>query len=548
MSKAEPRKQQAVPWSKKSSNPPADLDDENAADPDDEKPPKPPTDLDEKPFQGFFMMEDARRAGAVCLDGSPGVYYFREGYGTGSHKWFIYHKGGNLCHTLDDCLKQSKTPQGSSKTYKKILVRKFQTRARYFSTDPALNPMMYNWNMVQIMSCDGGLYAGANAFSTFHKGHILHWRGKYILLAAIADLIANRGLSTATDVILGGFSTGGLAVYLHCDDWSLRIRATGNVNARITCVPDSGYFVDHEGPEFYHSRMIWTWQQFNATSSVDADCLAKERPRHNCIFAQYAVKYITTPLFALQGNFDKWMMDHIMGFAFDEYDVINAWSKQYTQNIIDNLLNATPHHRQNGLVLFACSKHQSSWNLLTDGDVHAVAFKQWYEKGGGCRRTWIHNSTYPCPPCCKQHLIRPGQGCDNRLHSLDKKSHITATAQSGNVRGDHAVPIPVATSSLGFNIVMMVVLAWFVILFWYRRKLLSTIRWHGTNTKKTDEDKHARGNPKLRRQLVEALAQAKEFGNRDELLAEAQTLVQELEEENAKRTTQQEQIDQFMGT
>ena len=34
--------------------------------------------------------------GALCLDGTPGAFYFRAGTGSGKAKWYIHHQGGGV--------------------------------------------------------------------------------------------------------------------------------------------------------------------------------------------------------------------------------------------------------------------------------------------------------------------------------------------------------------------------------------------------------------------------------------------------------------------
>ena len=41
--------------------------------------------------------------------------------------------------------------------------------------------------------------------------------------AMITDLLTNRKLTAATDVVISGCSAGGLATFLHCDHWAAAI-------------------------------------------------------------------------------------------------------------------------------------------------------------------------------------------------------------------------------------------------------------------------------------------------------------------------------------
>jgi hypothetical protein len=54
------------------------------------------------PLAGFekFLLTDAAKTGAVCLDGSPGGGYIRRG---DPDKWIIFHQGGGWCGSDADC-------------------------------------------------------------------------------------------------------------------------------------------------------------------------------------------------------------------------------------------------------------------------------------------------------------------------------------------------------------------------------------------------------------------------------------------------------------
>ena len=67
---------------------------------------------------GLVLLHDAaQRSGAVCLDGSPGGYYFQKGTGNGSSGWMIHLQGGGWCVNEDDCRDRSKSFLGSSNGY-----------------------------------------------------------------------------------------------------------------------------------------------------------------------------------------------------------------------------------------------------------------------------------------------------------------------------------------------------------------------------------------------------------------------------------------------
>ena len=190
----------------------------------------------------LVLLGDAVNAtGARCLDGTPAAYYLHKG--TASTKWYIHHQGGGWCESWDDCLGRSGGDLGSSKGYPATS----DLGGGYFSTDPAQNPMMHDWNMVFLKYCDGGSFSGSNETVGEYKGKPLYYRGKRNREAAYASLLATAGLGDATDVVISGCSAGGLATWLHTDQWC---DALAKDAAGVKCVglPDSGFFLDYQSP------------------------------------------------------------------------------------------------------------------------------------------------------------------------------------------------------------------------------------------------------------------------------------------------------------
>ena len=77
---------------------------------------------------------------------------------------------------------------------------------------------MHNWNMVIMKYCDGASFSGDNSTVTSYKNSSLFFRGRQIREAMAKDLL-EKGLRNASELIVGGCSAGGLATYLHADQW-----------------------------------------------------------------------------------------------------------------------------------------------------------------------------------------------------------------------------------------------------------------------------------------------------------------------------------------
>merc|ERR1719240_189470 len=85
--------------------------------------------------------------------------------------------------------------------------------------------MMFNWNHVKMRYCDGASFSGNNDTVAEYKGSQLHFRGNRIRKAIAQDLFDNRGMKDATDLVVSGCSAGGLATFLHTDQWCDALKA-----------------------------------------------------------------------------------------------------------------------------------------------------------------------------------------------------------------------------------------------------------------------------------------------------------------------------------
>ena len=188
------------------------------------------------------LLTDAVAKGAACLDGSPQRYWIQKAQSTANaSKWSVHMMGGGWCESTASCASRAFSYIGSSNTayftttsdsmpgvsnYSDVMDFAYLPSclgARWcgglMANDTVHNPVSSDWNKVLISYCDGGSFGGANMNVTpavsGGKPVDLHYRGFYNLNAVIDDLLANRGLASATDLILSGDSAGGLAVYWH---------------------------------------------------------------------------------------------------------------------------------------------------------------------------------------------------------------------------------------------------------------------------------------------------------------------------------------------
>ena len=92
----------------------------------------------------------------MCLDGSPPGYFIRQGSGDGAKKWIVHLEGGGWCVSEEDCYNRSKTYLGSSTMWPPSIAI-----GGFLSDNVTVNPKFADWNVVYVMYCDGGSFAGS---------------------------------------------------------------------------------------------------------------------------------------------------------------------------------------------------------------------------------------------------------------------------------------------------------------------------------------------------------------------------------------------------
>jgi len=347
--------------------------------------------------QGYFLQEAADGPeDAKCLDGTPALYYHRKGTGTGANKWFLHQQGGGWCYSPRDCVARAKGALGSTKNNKGTS----SLDGGYFSMDPNENPLMFNWNAVELRYCDGASLSGDKETPANVSGTILHYRGRAILDAEIKSLLMDRGMKDATDVVVSGCSAGGLATFLHCDHWADAIRKA-SPSAKVACMPDSGFFIDEDRAPHYgkYMRNVFNFQEASAAGLNAACVAAHESDPEKCILAQWASEHIKTPTFPLQSVYDAWQTGNVLERSADS-PTVNEFGKNVT-HLVQKLLLSQPQH---GIYLDSCHHHCGAWNgPKIDSTNSSFALKEWYDRGSQAlanKGFFNQNKAFPCPACC----------------------------------------------------------------------------------------------------------------------------------------------------
>ncbi|KAF3778908.1 Pectin acetylesterase 5 [Nymphaea thermarum] len=102
----------------------------------------------------------------------------------------------------------------------------------------------FNWNRVKLRYCDGASFAGDDEHEV-KDGSKLFFRGLKIWQEIMNELLS-KGLADAQKALLSGCSAGGLATFLHCDDFQSLLPK----DATVKCLADGGFFLNEcvQGP------------------------------------------------------------------------------------------------------------------------------------------------------------------------------------------------------------------------------------------------------------------------------------------------------------
>ncbi|GJP37948.1 hypothetical protein CLOM_g22394 [Closterium sp. NIES-68] len=269
--------------------------------------------------------------GAKCLDGSPPGYYFRPGTGAGRLSWHIFLPGGAWCVTPADCAARAKTRLGSTKGFPSNPAHYgAQLRPAFdgiLSPDASLNPSLYSWNLVRLIYCDGGGYAGTrgrfNLTSAAGPGNSsnatgssqiskstnssvaptapIYLDGWNIMRAIMQDLQQNRGIRSASQILLSGSSAGGQATVNLCDWLAASFPA-----ASTRCLVDSGFFFDTRDRAMNYTFRALAQNLTALHRPANPNCSYAARPSHQwkCFFPQYTLHNASTPVFLFHTPFD----------------------------------------------------------------------------------------------------------------------------------------------------------------------------------------------------------------------------------------------------
>ena len=280
----------------------------------------------------------ASARGAVCLDGSPAAYYLRQPLvspptdsDSNSRRYVIFFEGGGWCPNDANCLSRAGADLGSSINYPPSLPAgygRMQGTALYAEFDTA--------TVVYVKYCDGSSFTSNvdDPVTVSQEGstQTIYYRGRRILDALFEELLTQRGLDTATELLLAGCSAGALTTYIHADTISEIMKRRGVPGVKVVALADAMFSLQHDAypanPNNHYTRVFrWGFEAWNASGSINQKCLAAHSSASAggawvCFHGAVAAQYVTTPLFIADSKYDTWQARGVLGL--DCTSLVNA--------------------------------------------------------------------------------------------------------------------------------------------------------------------------------------------------------------------------------
>lgn len=365
-------------------------------------------------------VQSAVAKGAVCLDGSPPAYHLSRGFGSGIDNWLVQIEGGGWCNNVSTCLARKNTRLGSSNQMAKQI-----PFSGILSDRQSFNPDFYNWNRVKVRYCDGSSFTGDVArVNPITK---LHYRGERIWVAIMEDLIS-KGMDRAENALLSGCSAGGLTSILHCEKFSDLLP----VSAQVKCLSDAGFFInakDITGSEHIKDFFNDVVTTHGSAKNLPSSCTSR-LSSGMCLFPQYLVRQIQTPLFILNAAYDSWQIRNVLvpGVAdphelwhdckFDikqcsssQMHLMQGFRKQFLRTLAE-----TGYSSSTGLFINSCYSHcqselQETWfrfdSPILGNKTIAEAVGDWFYSRSPFRRI---DCPYPCNTSCLNNIFEIHSG------------------------------------------------------------------------------------------------------------------------------------------
>jgi len=172
-------------------------------------------------------------AGARCLDGSGGGFYWRAASSAqNGTKLVVFLQGGGECRSATECaVWDGGAGRGSAGWPKTKRLGEDE-----LSDDSSVNPHFHDWNKLFVPYCSADMHSGTRLTPSHALGGG-YFAGHNLINATLAQLRRSLPALAPSLVLLSGSSAGGIGVLLHADYFAAAWPA-----ATVKAAPAAGFF------------------------------------------------------------------------------------------------------------------------------------------------------------------------------------------------------------------------------------------------------------------------------------------------------------------
>jgi hypothetical protein len=207
-----------------------------------------------------------------CNDGSPVAYYTRTP--NLNNNWVVFLEyGGSYCWDQETC--DSRVTSDEEYTTSNLLEMEKEEDG-LLSTDPYINPFMWDWNIITIPYCSSDYWSGRATPDT--SGTTYYFQGADIIDAVLDEVFELGLMDGAENILIGGQGAGGAGVLTQGDIILETFENNGFADVNIKGFLDTAWnanntehFVDpptcttaSNCPPYYgigYAVSLGTWQQ-----------------------------------------------------------------------------------------------------------------------------------------------------------------------------------------------------------------------------------------------------------------------------------------------
>ena len=312
-----------------------------------------------------YQVRNAAQRQAVCNDGTPAVYYFRPGSGSGINNWVIFLGGGAFCFSVQSCdLRWRQSPELMTSRGKPATLQ----LDGLLSDSPAANPDFYNANHVVVPYCTSDLWSGDREGSQATREW--EFRGIRVFRALVQDLKtvsfgSGPTLSAAQQVLLSGTSAGGAGVMVNLD-W-LAAQLPG---ANVRGLNDGGWI-----PQFLpdwpgvpsvqglvrNAAKLWHGKPDVTCANANSDSI------DHC-YDSSVYPYLQTPLMVQESQHDTWVLGILqVHYPYNSWEqlIVNYFAAAVRRSLVPVHAAFSPRTNTHGLAPYTRfnSVKISGWSL-----------------------------------------------------------------------------------------------------------------------------------------------------------------------------------------